>query len=137
MSHAASGFFSGQRLLATLGALWVLGLTLSHWQLPEAWVWGVAALFSAAMNFVYFPAAMARGQYVRLETLVATVLVAMSLLGAIVSPWFLIAAVAAHGVWDVLKHMGVGVPFFSWYTLGCAAVDFVYSGLLAWYLVGL
>ena len=119
-----------------LGTLWVAALLLSHWQLPEAWVWGVAAFFSAAMNLVYFPEARARGEFVRVETLVAVVLIAMSVLGALVSPWFVIAAVAAHGVWDFLKHLGVGVPFFSWYTLGCAAIDVIYASLLTLYFLG-
>ncbi len=124
-------------IIGAIAAVWLASLMLLHWQLPQTTVWWVAAVFSALMNLVYFPAAIARGQFVSLEAGVSTALIVLSLLGAVVSPWCVIVAVAAHGAWDLAKHLGVGVPFFSWYTLGCAVIDFVYAGLLAAYwLVG-
>ena len=113
----------------------MIGLIVSHSQLPQEHVWAIAAVFSIAMNFTYLIEAISLKSYVKLEALVAILLIMASLLGVFISPLFVISAIFAHGVWDINKHYGKGIAFFSWYTLGCALVDFTYSGALLWYWI--
>ncbi|RED14368.1 hypothetical protein [Pontivivens insulae] len=123
------------RWLLIAGTAYVVLLLLSHWQLPEAHVWAIAGVFSVIMNVPYVATAWHNAQFARLETAIATVLIGASIVGAVITPPFVIAAIFAHGFWDIAKHRGAGVPFFSWYTLGCAVVDFAYgSALLVYYL---
>ncbi|MEM6640741.1 MAG: hypothetical protein AAF610_12670 [Pseudomonadota bacterium] len=126
-----------QIILATLGTLWLVLLLVFHWQAPAAFAWHVAAAFSVAMNFVYIQAAIARRQYVTVEAFVAVALIVLSVMGAVVAPPFVIAAVIGHGLWDLAKHFGAGLPFFSWYTWGCFVVDVMYgSALFAYWVIG-
>ncbi len=69
----------------------------------------------------------------RQELFIALVLAAIGISGIIYSPWLIIVGVFLHGTWDILKHYGLGTPFFSWYVLGCAAVDWTYAGALTFY----
>ena len=133
MSATLSFFHARQKLLFLLASLYVILMTLSHWQLPSAHVWLIAGFFSVIMNFTYLTEALSLRQFVRIETLVATVLIGLSLLGAFWWPPLVIAAIFGHGCWDIAKHLGAGVPFFSWYTLSCFGVDFLYSGSLLFY----
>ena len=135
MTAALSYFQSRQKLLAILGALYVFFLLLSHWQLPKAHVWWIAGVFSIIMNFVYIKEARALRQFVRVEALIATLLIVLSCLGALWYPPLVIAAIFGHGCWDIAKHLGAGVPFLSWYTLSCFAVDTLYSGALLLYWI--
>ncbi len=86
------------------------------------------------MNGVYISSAIKKRRYISTEFLVAITLITLSLLGPTLSPFFVIAATAGHGLWDVAKHYGADIPFFSWYTWGCAAVDFTYAATLTIYL---
>lgn len=137
MSQAISFFQRRQKQLALVASLYVVFLILFHWQLPPVHVWLIAAFFSIIMNFTYMTEAYARQKYLKLEVLVACVLILASVLGAVVWPLFVIAAIFGHGVWDIFKHYGAGVPFFSWYTLSCFTVDTLYSGALLVYWMGL
>lgn len=94
---------------------------------PFAWEWGVSAGFSVLMNLVYPWQAFLTGSSIRSELVIAAFLVFLSMAGALVSPWLLVLAVAGHGIWDIAKHLGAGVSFFSWYTLGCAVIDFLWA----------
>ncbi|MVO15269.1 hypothetical protein [Parasedimentitalea huanghaiensis] len=133
MSQAISFFQRRRKQLALAASLYVILLILFHWQLPPVHVWLIAAFFSIIMNFTYMTEAYARQECLKLEVLVASVLILASVLGAAVWPLFVIAAIFGHGVWDIFKHYGAGVPFFSWYTLSCFAVDTLYSGALLVY----
>jgi hypothetical protein len=62
--------------------------------------------------------------------LLSTVLILLSIMGVLLHPAFVILAIFGHGSWDILKHRGAGIPFISWYTFGCAVVDFIYGGVL-------
>ncbi len=130
-------FFSRrQKPLAIAAATWTVLLILSHWQVPAAFVWWVAALFSVTMNATYLIEARSRRANAGVELAVAALLVCLSLLGPLLWPPFVIAAVAGHGAWDVAKHYGAGVPFLSWYTWSCAGVDLVYAAALLAYWIG-
>jgi hypothetical protein len=135
MPGHASVFRSRQPLLAALSAAYVLGLAAAHAGVGagEAQVWTVAALFAVLMNVTYVIEARGRGRHVGREAGVAGLLSGAAVLGAVAWPGLVIAAVLLHGVWDLAKHLGAGVPFLGWYTLGCCAVDLVYAGGLALY----
>ncbi len=134
MNKASSFFSKHQKALGLAASLYVVLLLLSHWQLPSMHVWIIAAVFSTAMNFTYLIEALSLKRYVSTELLIASLLIAMSWVGVVSSPLLLIAAIFAHGCWDIAKHKGAGVTFFSWYTVSCFLVDTVYSlALLAYY----
>ena len=82
------------------------------------------------MLFSYPIAALFREQHERLELAVSAGLLVLGAIGLATTPIFIIAAIALHGAWDFAKHQGLGIPFFGWYTLGCAAFDWVYAAAL-------
>jgi len=133
MKRVGSFFQSRQKLLFLAASLYVVLLMASHWQLPKAHVWTIAAVFSVAMNVVYITEAFHRREFVTMEGSVALTLIVASVMGAIHSPLFVIGAIFAHGVWDVAKHYGAGVSFLSWYTFGCFTVDTIYAAVLLIY----
>jgi hypothetical protein len=118
MDHALSVFARYQTWLMGAMVLFVLSLILSHATLPTAYIWGIAAFFSIAMNFTYLTDAVWQGRRVGTEATVMIALIIASLLGIVLHPLFVIAAVFGHGLWDLAKHYGAGLPFFSWYTWG-------------------
>lgn len=129
-------FARHQRLLLILASAYVLGLIVTHAALPAAHVWWIACVFSVLMNVPYVLEARITGHPVTREAQIAGLLIILSLAGPLIAPPFVIAAILLHGVWDIAKHRGAGVPFVSWYTLGCAVVDAVYAGaLLAYWLI--
>ena len=83
----------------------------------------------------YLLEAKARREFVSREAVVAGVLIALSILGAVMSPVFVIAAIVGHGLWDLAKHRGAGAPFFAWYTSSCFAVDALYGATLTVYWI--
>ena len=134
MTQPAKSFFQiRQKPLFIAATLYVAVLLISHAQLPETHVWIIAALLSVIMNFVYVTEAYHRQEFVSQEALIASILILASIAGPIVSPIFVIGAIFAHGIWDIAKHRGAGVPFFRWYTLSCFAVDTAYSAALMVY----
>ncbi len=135
MEKAASFFQKRQKQLGLAASAYVIFLLLSHWQLPSAHVWWIAAFFSIVMNGVYILEAKARREFISREAIVAGVLIVLSILGVVMSPVFVIAAIVGHGLWDLAKHRGAGVPFFAWYTLSCFAVDVLYGAALTVYWV--
>ncbi|MEL7213350.1 MAG: hypothetical protein AAGK92_11855 [Pseudomonadota bacterium] len=128
-----SFFARHQRLLLLLGTAYVLGLVIIHARLPPAHVWWIAAAFSILMNIPYVIESRAVGAHAKLEVGITSTLIALSLAGPLIAPPFVIIAIFAHGLWDISKHHGVGVPFASWYTLGCAVIDILYGTALLIY----
>ena len=133
MSRAKSFFKTRQKMLGIAATAYVVLLIFSHWQLPSMHVWLIAAFFSVLMNFTYLVEAVSLKNYAKTEALVAIFLIFASILGLILSPLFLIFAILGHGIWDLLKHFGRGVPFYLWYTCSCFLVDTVYSSTLLFY----
>ena len=129
----ASVFERSFLVLKFLSAAYVIGIFVFHFAFPNVWV--VAMVLSVAMNFTY-PWAAIRGQrFVPVEIGVSTTLVVMAILGVLASPLWVIASIFGHGVWDLFKHNGQGVPFFKWYTQGCVVVDWFYAASLTLYLI--
>jgi len=112
-------------------------LLLSHWQLPPIHVWVFAAVFSIAMNFTYLIEALSQSRFLKVEAVVAFLLIGASLIGLVTSPLLIIAAIFGHGCWDLAKHFGAGVPFFFWYTCSCFLIDTAYSLSLFMYWVSI
>ena len=135
MTQIISFFQSRQKQLALAASLYVVLLIVFHWQLPSKHVWIIAAFFSIIMNFTYVTEAYYRREFINSETVVASILIIASILGVIISPAFVIVAIFGHGVWDLAKHNGAGIPFFSWYTLSCFMVDITYSTVLLIYWI--
>lgn len=120
-------------LFKVLTGLYVLGLLWSHATYDPTHVWVIVAVFSIIMNATYPWAAFKAGQFLTLEVGVALALCLMSVAGIFIAPPFVILAVFLHGAWDIAKHRGAGVAFFSWYTMGCLIVDWTYAGVLCVY----
>jgi len=135
MNHQHGFFHKHWLLLRFSAAIYVLALIASHTYLAPQYVWAIATFFSIAMNFTYLMQAVSLKSFVSLELTIASGLILLSLAGFFISPWLVIAAIFLHGIWDLAKHRGAGVGFFSWYTLGCTAVDWLYASALAAYLV--
>ena len=116
--------------LKGFAALYVVALPLAHAMFDQGYVWEIALFFLVAMLFTYPYAAWRQGRHFELELSVSAGLALIGVVGYFTTPWLIILAIAAHGVWDISKHRNVGVPFFSWYTLGCAGVDITYASVL-------
>ena len=115
--------------------LYVIALIGFHAALPMIHVWVIAAVFSILMNFTYMVEAFAQRRLFATEFFVATGLVIASILGVLLHPLFVIAAILGHGLWDLAKHYGAGIPFLGWYTLSCSAIDFSYGAALLIYFL--
>lgn len=115
--------------------LYVIGILVSHFALPHAWTWGIAAFFLIAMLFTYPLAAFHSGAHLNLEVRVSLGLAALGILGFFLTPWLIIAGIFGHGVWDLMKHRGHGTPFFGWYVSGCVVVDWCYAAALTFFLL--
>ena len=104
---------------------------------PRPWsrlhVWMIASVFSILMNFTYLIEAVSLKSFTKIEAIVSILLIIASILGLVISPQLLISAIFGHGVWDLLKHFGRGVPFYFWYTCSCFLVDTAYSLSLLFY----
>jgi hypothetical protein len=86
------------------------------------------ASFLAGMPVIYAWTALAAGVPVGVEVVGLVIYCALALAGWYLSPWFLAAGIAAHGLaWDSWHHGGLVVP--SWYAIGCLVVD---VALAAW-----
>jgi hypothetical protein len=121
--------------IKALSAAYVLGIPLAHGLLPSVLVWEVALFFLIAMLFTYPLAAFSTGHAQRVELFVSLGLAALGVLGYLTHPLLIILAIFGHGVWDLAKHKGCGVPFFGWYVKGCVLVDFSYAAVLLLFLV--
>ena len=87
------------------------------------------------MNFTYIIEVMSVGRYFAVEIFVSASLILLSIFGIILHPLFVIFAIFGHGLWDLHKHAGAGVPFVRWYTLGCVVVDTFYGSTLLFYFI--
>jgi len=131
-----SFFRTRHRPMLLCAAIAVTLLALAHSTMPSVYVWHIAAAFAVAMNLNYVIEAIARQRFVRTEIWFAVGVTALALIGLFTTPLLVIAALLLHAVWDVAKHLGIGVPFSSQFTLGCFAVCLAYSGALLFHWVG-
>jgi len=122
----------------------VLGTMLGvpHLVLGPALSTQVAALTLAMVAGVYIGFAIVeqRATAIVAESVTAVGFACAALGGLILSPWFVVAAFVAHGVWDWVHHHhaegdGIAHPP-RWYPPFCLAVDWTFAVLLGasiWY----
>ncbi|MEO0486552.1 MAG: hypothetical protein AAF092_11630 [Pseudomonadota bacterium] len=123
------------RLVTLAFSAYVVAAIGLHWVAGADHVWEVAALMMVLMTVTYpTEAALARQDRV-LEFSIAGLLSALAIAGLFTSPLLIIAAVLAHGVLDLVKARGLGVPFYALYFFGCAAFDFAYAACLFAYFI--
>jgi hypothetical protein len=89
-------------------------------------------LIVVASYYVLFAVMGASGQIVMVETLVAGVFVLVAAVGFKMSLWLVAAALAGHGVFDLVHPLTIenpGVPL--WWPGFCMAYDVAAGGILA------
>lgn len=87
------------------------------------------ALFLAGMPVVYVADWLRFGgppAWLWIELLGVVCFWALALLGWRRSPWFLVAGLFAHGLWDA-AHTGRTGFVADWYTVGCFLVDLAFA----------
>jgi len=109
---------------------YVLIAVALHLLLPTAWTWQIAYAALIGMLFTYPVHALVDGRFERQEILISLAFAATGLIGLLFAPLLLIAAIAAHGVLDFVKYLGVGVRVPAWYLIGCAVFDLGYAAFL-------
>lgn len=93
-------------------------------------------LIVVASYYVLFAAIAGSLQAVILESLVMAPFVVAAVAGFRWSPWIVVAALAIHGVQDMIHGdliVNAGVP--AWWPAWCLAYDVGAAGVLAWLLV--
>lgn len=141
-----------------LPALWALGLTALtvavHLLLGRDASILTAAIILAMIGAVYagFAIADGRPKTVALECIVAFAFGGAAMAGILVSPWFIVAATAAHAGWDFLHHSSTFNPAVperptpptiltrlpNWYIPYCVIYDLCAAAALAalWFARG-
>ncbi len=109
---------------------YVLCVVVAHLVLPVQWTWYIGYAALLGMLLTYPAHAAAQGENVRLETGISIAFVGAGLVGLLVAPILLILAIAAHGLLDAVKYLGVGAAVPTWYLLGCASFDIAYAAFL-------
>ncbi|MEM6303436.1 MAG: hypothetical protein AAF744_01875 [Pseudomonadota bacterium] len=117
-------------------AFWayVAAVVLMHLSLPQAWVWHIAFVALIGMLFTYPAHAAVQGDKLRLEMSVSWGFALVGLLGLLLTPLLLIAAIAGHGLLDLAKYRGLGAEVPVWYLLSCAVFDLAYAAYLLGHL---
>ena len=67
--------------------------------------------------------------------LIASVFLAVAIVGARTSMWWVVLALAGHGTFDALAHLFANDPSPEWWGPFCLGVDVVLSGWLAALLI--
>jgi hypothetical protein len=121
----------------SIGALLALavGLLASSVGLERDRAFYPTVTIVVASYYALFAVMGASAQVLVLESLVAAAFLAAAVFGFRSSLWVVVAALAAHGVFD-LAHSGVianpGVP--GWWRDFCLSYDVMAAGYLAWRL---
>ena len=88
-----------------------------------------------ALYYVLFAVMSGSEHALVVETIVMTAFVAVAVVGFKFNLWLVVAALAGHGVFDVLHNRVVtnpGVP--EWWPAFCLTYDIAAAGFLAWLL---
>jgi len=88
-----------------------------------------------ALYYVLFAVMSGSEHALVVETIVMTAFVAVAVVGFKFNLWLVVAALAGHGVFDVLHNLVVtnpGVP--EWWPAFCLTYDIAAAGFLAWLL---
>ena len=128
MEHT-SAFLVGAALAVAIGAMGTLvGLDRDRAFYPTV-------MMVIACLYILFAVIGGSTRALLVEAAVATVFLAASLVGFKFSLWFVVAALASHGIFDVFHGRLIanpGVP--AWWPAFCSAYDVVAAGYLAFLL---
>jgi hypothetical protein len=104
-----------------------------HLVLPEAVSIPFAAVILGLVAGIYVGFALQDGRrrILAIEGLAALAFLAFALAGLTWSPWFIPAAYALHGVWDLLHHRQITTAMPFWYPPMCAVYDWVFANGLS------
>jgi hypothetical protein len=94
-----------------------------------------AVMMVIASYYALFAVIGGSTQVLIIESAVAVVFVALALVGFKITLWLVVAALAAHGIFDLAHphvYVNRGVP--AWWPSFCAAYDVVAAAYLAWLL---
>jgi hypothetical protein len=111
--------------LAVVGAATLIGLDREQAFYPTV-------LIVIASYYVLFAAMGASGRTLAIEIAIAIGFSLLAVLGFKKSPWFLVAALLGHGLFDLVHHFFIenpGVP--RWWPGFCLAFDVTVGGWLA------
>lgn len=89
-----------------------------------------------ALLYALFAAISGSGTVLALESIGIVGFVLLAILGFKTSPWFVVAALAAHGVYDFFHgHLFANPGAPAWWPAFCMAYDVTAAAGLAWLLV--
>ena len=91
-----------------------------------------AMMIAIATYYILFAAMGASASVVIVESLAAGAFLLLTVIGFETSLWFVVAALAGHGVFDIFHHLLIddpGVP--PWWPGFCSAFDILAAGYLA------
>lgn len=109
---------------------YVVVVVMLHLALPANWLWPIAFAALIGMLFTYPAHAVVQDRDRGLEVGISCTFALAGLLGLLVNPLLLVAAIAGHGLLDLAKYQGLGSRVPVWYLLGCAVFDLAYAGWL-------
>jgi hypothetical protein len=122
----------------TIGALLALavGVVTARFGLARDRALYPAAMIVIALYYVLFAVMGGSAQIVMIESLIAVVFVVLALASFKITLWLVVAALAAHGIFDFAHphvYVNAGVP--AWWPPFCFAYDVMAAAYLAWLLV--
>lgn len=95
----------------------------------------IFALFLALTSCVYGGAVLTPNgaRYSLVELPFVVVVFISSVLGILVSPFFLAMGFLIHGIWDMFHHLErIKTPIVNWFPPFCAAFDFITGLFILW-----
>jgi hypothetical protein len=98
--------------------------------LDPATVYAIGLALIAAI-YIGFAVADGRARIIGVETVVATVFVAVAAIGVTESPWFLVLGLTGHGAKDFVQHRTSFVKGTRWWPPFCLVVDVVAAAIIA------
>ena len=91
-----------------------------------------AVMIAVATYYILFAAMGASASVMIAESVAAVAFLVLTVMGFKTSLWFVVAALAGHGVFDLLHHLIIEDPSVPrWWPGFCSAFDIVAAGYLA------
>lgn len=113
----------------------IVGVVATSFRLDRDRALYPAVMIVIALYYVLFAVMGGSTQVLVTESAVAVVFCGLALAGFKITLWLVVAALAAHGVFDVAHphvYANPGAP--AWWPSFCLAYDVVAAGYLAWLL---
>jgi hypothetical protein len=122
--------------LVGVGLALVVGLSATFIGLDRDRAFYPTVMIVIASSYGLFAVMGGSGRTLAHESIAIVVFLAASIAGFKLSLWLVVAALAAHGVYDLVHGQLIanpGVP--SWWPVFCLAYDLVAAAYLAWLLL--